>query len=147
MSTIATNKKAFHNYHIIEKFEAGIQLVATEVKSCAKNEVSLNDAFVKIENGEMFLYNTHIAPYSNATHFNHEPTRPRKLLMKSREIMNLNRQASQNGFTLVPLSFYTKGPFIKVELALVKGKNTIDKREDLKRKDMDKNVKRFLKNR
>jgi SsrA-binding protein len=146
MSTIASNKKAFHNYHILEKFEAGIQLVSSEVKSCVKNEVNLADAFARIENGELYLYNAHIAKYSNATLFNHEPTRTRKLLMKSREIIALSKKIAQNGLTLVPLSFYTKGPFIKVELALVKGKNSIDKREDLKRKDVDRNIRRFLKN-
>ncbi len=136
MKVICTNRKAYHDYHIEDKFEAGIVLSGTEVKSLREGRANLKDSFAKIKNCEIFLVNAHISPYSFGNIFNHEPKRERKLLLHRREINKLTGKVNERGYTLVPLSMYfNKQNRAKVELALVKGKTLYDKRESIKRKD------------
>ena len=137
VKVIAQNKKAFHDYIVLQKYEAGIALVGTEVKSCRDNGVSLVDSYVMVQNGELKLIGAHIAPYAMGNRFNHEPRRTRVLLMHKREIGKLKRGMEEKGMTLIPLSFYFKRGRVKVEIGLCKGKNAHDKRESLK-KDMAK---------
>jgi SsrA-binding protein len=142
--TIARNKKASHEYQILETWEAGIALVGPEVKSVRAGKVSLNEAFARIERGEVWLHNMHISPYDPASRWNVDPLRPRKLLMHTREIRKLIGATEQKGFTLVPLELYLIRGRVKVGLALARGKKLHDKREDLKRKDMEREVRRAL---
>jgi SsrA-binding protein len=126
---LARNRAAFHNYFIEDRFEAGIVLAGTEVKSLRRGSCSLKDAYARVKEGELFLYNCHIAPYSHGTAFNHEPLRPRKLLLHKREIHRLEREQAGTGLTLVPLRIYLRGGVIKVELGVARGKRQYDKRE------------------
>ncbi|MBP8626663.1 MAG: SsrA-binding protein SmpB [Syntrophorhabdales bacterium] len=136
MKVICTNRKAYHDYHIEDKFEAGIVLSGTEVKSLREGRANLKDSFARIKNGEIFLVNVHISPYSCGNIYNHEPKRDRKLLLHRKEINRLTGKISERGYTVVPLSMYfNKQNRAKVELALVKGKTLYDKRESIKRKD------------
>jgi SsrA-binding protein len=136
MKTVATNKKAYHEYHIEETFEAGLALAGTEVKALREGKANLKDSFAKIKDGELFLVNAHISPYSAGNIWNHEPKRDRKLLMNKREIYKLTGKVKERGYTLVPLSIYfNKRNKAKLELALAKGKTLYDKRESIKRKD------------
>ncbi|RNB59158.1 SsrA-binding protein SmpB [Brevibacillus gelatini] len=145
--TVAQNRKARHDYHIEQVFEAGIALTGTEIKSVRAARVQLKDSFARVQNGELLLYNVHISPYEQGNRFNHEPERTRKLLMKRLEILKLNGLVRERGYSLVPLSIYLKGGWAKVELALVKGKKNYDKREDLKKKDAAREVERALRER
>jgi len=133
--SIAVNRKARHDYQVLENFEAGISLTGTEVKSCREAGVSLTDSYAAVQGGELYLVGAHIAPYAQGNIFNHEPRRKRKLLMHRREILRLKKSIEAKGLTLIPLSFYfgNRGR-IKVELGLCRGKNTADKREALKKK-------------
>ncbi len=142
---IATNKKAFRDYDIIESLEAGIELVGSEVKSLRNAHASLTDSFARVEKGQVFIYNLHISPYEQASYLNVEPTRARRLLLHRVQIRKLEEKTSQRGFTLVPLKLYfnSRG-FIKVELALCKGKKLYDRREDIKRREVDMQIKRAL---
>lgn len=134
--TIATNRKAYHDFHIDEKFEAGIALSGTEVKSLREGKANLKDSFARIRDGELFLVNVHISPYSCGNIYNHEPKRDRKLLMHKREINRLYGKVRERGYTLVPLSLYfNEKNRVKVEFGLAKGKTSFDKREDIKRRD------------
>jgi len=134
--TIATNRKAYHDYHIEEKFEAGIVLSGTEVKSLREGKANLKDSFARIKDGELFLTNAHISPYSCGNIYNHEPKQDRKLLMHKREITKLYSKVRERGYTLVPLSLYfNEKNRVKVEFGLAKGKTSFDKREDIKRRD------------
>ena len=144
-NALATNRKARHEYQVLENFEAGIVLTGTEVKSCREAGVNLTDSYAAIQGGELFLIGTHIAPYAQGNIFNHEPRRKRKLLMHRREILRLKRNIEAKGLTLIPLAFYfgNRGR-IKVELGLCRGKNTVDKREDLKKKMDDIEVRRAM---
>jgi SsrA-binding protein len=146
MKIIASNKKALRDYNIIERLEAGIELKGSEVKSVRSGNVNFKDSFARIENGEVFLYNTHISPYAEASYLNVEPTRVRKLLLHKRQINKLWQSVSQRGFTLVPLNIYfnDKG-FSKIELALCKGKKLYDRRQDLKRREEELEIRRALK--
>ena len=136
MKTICTNKKAYHDYHIEDKYEAGIVLTGTEVKSLRDGNANLKDSYAKIKNGELYLINAHISPYSCGNIFNHDPKRDRKLLMHKREINRLLGKVSEKGFTIVPLALYfNKKNQVKVELGLAKGKTLYDKREAIKRRD------------
>lgn len=136
MKPICTNRKAFHDYHIEEKFEAGLVLTGTEIKSLREGRANLKDSFGKIKNGELFLVNAHISPYSAGNIWNHEPKRDRKLLMHRREIDKLFGKVKEKGYTLVPLALYfNKRNRAKLELALGKGKASYDKREAIRRKD------------
>jgi len=139
---ICQNKKAWHNYLIEEKYEAGIALVGTEVKSLREGRANLGDSYGKIKNGEVFLVDTHISPYSHANRFNHDPLRTRKLLFHKKEIRRLIGKVQEKGFTLIPLRLYFSNGKAKVELGLGKGKKLFDKRETLKRKTMERDMER-----
>jgi SsrA-binding protein len=142
MSEILTNSKARRDYHILETFEAGIVLHGTEVKSLRAGKGQIRDAFARVENNEVFLYNAHIDEYAHGNLQNHEPKAPRKLLLHKSEIRKLFGYAAVKGNTLVPLSFYWKNGNVKVALAVGKGKAEFDKREDLKAREADREVKR-----
>jgi SsrA-binding protein len=142
--TIARNKKALHEYHIVDSYEAGIVLAGPEVKSARAGKVSLTEAFARVEGHEVFLYGMHITPYDPASRWNVEPTRTRKLLLHRREIRRLIGATQQEGFTLIPLELYLKDGYIKVALALGRGKKIYDKREDAKRRDADREIQRAV---
>ena len=144
---IADNRKARHDYHILDTFEAGIVLKGTEVKSLRAGRANLRDAYAAVENGELFLYNMHIRPYTHGNMFNHDPKRTRKLLMHKREIMRLLGQTVEKGNTLVPLRLYFKRGRAKLELALGKGKKLYDKRDTIARRDEQRRIERALKDR
>ena len=131
-NTLANNRKARHNYTILETLEAGIELTGTEVKSCRAREIAMADAYVKIERGQAWLLNTHIAVYGRGNRYNHEPAQKRRLLLHKKEILKLSQQINEKGCTVVPLSFYLKGGLIKVSIALCKGKTYEDKRDTLR---------------
>lgn len=139
MKIIATNRKAYHEYTILENYIAGIELYGTEVKSARNGNVSLDGGYATVENGEVFLYDINIAPYQSGNIFNHEPKRKRKLLLKRDEIKRLYGKVREKGYTLIPLKFFfSDRGFAKLELALAKGKRTIDKREELKRRAIER---------
>lgn len=142
---IATNRKALHNYHILEGFEAGIVLTGTEIKSVRASHVSLAEAYVKPEKGELWLLGAHIARYEASGYNSHEPTRPRRLLLHRKQISMLASEVKQKGLTLVPLSLYIKDSLAKVEVALAKGKKQFDKREVIAKRDTDREIDRTLK--
>ncbi len=144
---IATNKKAYHNYYIGDTFEAGIALLGSEIKSVRQGKVSLVDAYVRPERGELWLYNAHIARYEASSYMGHEPTRPRKLLMHRKEILNLTGKVAEKGLTLVATKVYLKGGIAKVEIALAKGKKLYDKREAISRREAERELARTMKNR
>ena len=145
--TIATNKKAFHDYFVEESLEAGIELAGTEVKSLRQGAVNLKDAWCSIEEGEILVNGMHISPYEKGNLFNREPLRSRRLLLHKREIMRLFGLMKQQGYTLIPLSIYFKGSLVKVQLGLCRGKKLYDKREDAARRDMKREADRALKER
>ena len=143
---ITTNRKAFHDYTIFEKFVAGIVLTGTEIKSIRKNAINLKDSFCKIEDNEIFLYNCHISPYGQGNRYNHEAERTRKLLLTKKEILKMHSKIKKDGYTIVPLEvFITKG-FAKVEIGLAKGKKLHDKRDDIAKKDQKREMDRARKN-
>lgn len=144
---IAQNKKARHDYTILETYEAGIVLQGTEIKSIRNRRVNLKDGFVRIRNQEAFLYNVHISPYEQGNLFNHDPLRTRKLLLHKKQIKKLAEEQKQSGITIVPLKIYLKDGFAKVLIGVAKGKKQYDKREALKEKDMKRDIQRTLKNR
>jgi SsrA-binding protein len=144
---VATNRKAFHDYHVGETYEAGIALTGTEIKSVRQGMVSLRDSFARVENGEVFLYDMHVSPYDAGNRYNHEPRRTRKLLLHKSEIRRLATKTQEKGFTLIPLKVYLRGGRAKVELALAKGKRLYDKREDIKKRDVMRQVDRVIKDR
>ena len=142
---VATNRKAYHNYRIEDSVEAGIVLTGTEIKSIRAGRVSLSDAYVRIEGGELWLLNAHIARYEASSYLSHEPTRPRKLLLHREQINNLTSKVAEKGFTLVALKLYIKGSIAKVEVALAKGKKLYDKRELIARRDIEREIDRTIK--
>jgi len=144
-SDILTNRQAFHEYHILDKFEAGIALVGTEVKSIMAGRIQLKDSYVTVREGEVWLMNAHISPYSHGNKQNHEPLRTRKLLLHRREIEKLEKETSQKGMTLVVTSIYWKNGRIKFEIGVAKGKKLFDKRETEMRKTIEKETKAELK--
>jgi len=144
---ICNNKKAFHDYFIEEKFEAGMVLKGTEVKSLRAGKANLNDSFALVKNGEAFLHNLHISPYDFGHRDNHDPDRMRKLLLHKTEIAKLFGKIREQGYTVVPLRLYFKNGMVKVEIGLAKGKKLYDKREDMKQKDMKREVALALKER
>jgi len=144
IKTVATNRKARHDFFIEDTFEAGIALTGTEIKSVRAGQVSLRDSFATIKDGEMWLINLHIAAYRQASHFNHEPRRPRKLLMHRREINRLTGKLQEKGLTLIPLRLYLKNNLAKVELGLGRGKRQYDKRATLKAKESRREVERAM---
>ena len=143
---IATNRKAFHDYDVQERFEAGISLAGTEVKSCRERLVQLGESFARIENGEAMIYNLHIAAYGFGNRFNHEVRRPRRLLLHKKEILKLGQWLGSRGGTLVPLKMYFKQGLVKVELAYCLGKTHGDQRDDIRRREADRGIRRALKN-
>lgn len=144
---VATNRKAYHDYHIHETYEAGIALTGTEIQSVRRGMVSLRDSFARVEGGEVLLYNMNISPYEHGNRFNHEPLRTRKLLLHKEEIRKLQGKTQERGFTLVPLKVYLKRGLAKVELALAKGKKLYDKREAAARRDLVREADRAIKER
>ena len=144
IKTITTNKKAFHEYFVIESFEAGISLSGTEVKSIRQGGVNLKDAWCSVEDGEMIVKQMHISPYDHGNIFNREPKRDRKLLMHKREIMRLLGVVKQQGLTLIPLSMYFKGSLVKVQLGLCRGKQLHDKRAVAAKRDAARTIDRAL---
>ncbi|AMX82383.1 SsrA-binding protein [Geobacillus subterraneus] len=144
---IAQNKKARHDYFIEETYEAGLVLQGTEIKSIRNGRVNLKDSFAKVEKGEVFLHNMHISPYEQGNRYNHDPLRTRKLLLHRREINKLIGYTKEQGYTLVPLKLYIKNGFAKVELGVAKGKKKYDKREDMKRKEAQREIERVFRER
>ena len=144
---IAENRKAFHDYHILETFEAGVALLGTEVKSIREGNVNLRDSFARVESGEVWIYNVHINPYSHRGYSDHEPTRRRKLLLHRQEIRKLIGKTVERGMTLVPTRLYFKHGHVKVSLALAKGKQAHDKRETIKRREADRETRAAVKER
>ena len=142
---IANNKKAYHDYFIEDKYETGIALVGTEVKSLRMGKCSIKEAFIRIEHGEVFVYGMHISPYEKGNIFNKDPLRPKKLLMHKSEIRKLVGKIAEQGYTLVPVEVYFKGSLVKVQIALAKGKKLYDKRQDIARKDMRREAERDFK--
>lgn len=142
---ICNNKKAYHDYFVEEKFEAGIVLTGTEVKSLRQGKGNLNDAFAQVRAEEAFLNNLHILPYAFGNRENHDPDRLRKLLLHKKEIVKLHSKIREQGYTLIPLRLYFKNGLVKVELGLAKGKKLYDKREDLKKKDHQRDIAQALK--
>ncbi|HEY2381512.1 MAG TPA: SsrA-binding protein SmpB [Terriglobia bacterium] len=144
MKDIAVNRQAFHNYAILERFEAGIVLTGTEIKSARDGEVNLKDAYGFVKNGEVWLLNAHISPYTHGNYANHDPLRTRKLLLKRSEINRLIGRTTERGLTLVPLRMYLKEGRLKCELALAKGRKVHDKRDVERKKTIDKETRQAL---
>lgn len=142
---IANNKKAYHDYFIEDKYEAGIALHGTEVKSLRMGKCSIKESFIRIENNEMFIYGMHISPYEKGNIFNKDPLRVRKLLLHKYQINKISGQLAQKGYTLVPLKVYFSGRLVKVEIGLAKGKKLYDKRHEIAKKDMRRETEREFK--
>jgi len=142
---IANNKKAYHDYFIEEKYECGIALAGTEVKSLRMGKCSIKEAFIRIENSEVYVYGMHISPYEKGNIFNRDPLRIRKLLMHKSEIRKLVGKIKEKGYTIVPLQVYLKGSLVKVEVGLARGKKLYDKRDDIAKKDMKREAERDFK--
>ena len=145
--TIANNKKAYHDYFVLESYEAGIELCGTEVKSLRAGRVNLKDSWCNIVEGEIFINGMHISPYEQGNIFNRDPMRVRKLLMHKREILKLFGTLQQQGLSLIPLSLYFKGSRVKVQIGLCKGKKLYDKRASIAQRDANRNIERALKER
>ncbi len=147
MKILAQNKKAYHDYFIEDTYEAGIALKGTEIKSVRKGSANLKDSYIQIKQGEAYILGMHIAPYEQGNIFNHDPLRTRKLLLHKKEILKLERQIKENGYTIVATKLYfDQGSKAKLEVALARGKKLYDKREDLKAKDAKRDIEKALKN-
>ena len=142
---IANNKKAYHDYFILENYEAGISLAGTEVKSLRMGKCSIKESFIRIENGEVFVYGMHISPYEKGNIFNKDPLRPRKLLLHKPEINKMLGKMKEKGIAIIPLKVYFKGSLVKVEIGLAKGKKLYDKRQDIAKKDQQREASRDFK--
>lgn len=147
VKVVAKNSKAYHDYFIEEKYEAGIELAGTEVKSIRMGNVNLKDSFCIIKDGQLTVHGMHVSPYEKGNIFNKDPRRPRRLLMHKREIMRLFGRLKQDGLALIPLSIYFKGPRVKLELGLARGKKLYDKRESAARRDAKREIDRTMKTR
>ena len=145
IKTIAQNKKAFHDYFVLERYEAGIELFGTEVKSLRQGQVNLKDAFCKVYDGELLALGIHISPYEKGNIFNKDPLRHKRLLMHKKEIMKLNGLLTRDGYSLIPLSLYFKGSRVKVEVGLCRGKKLYDKRQDIAKKDQKREAEKEFK--
>lgn len=145
MKLIANNKKAFHDYFIEDTYEAGIALVGTEVKSLRAGKCSVKESFIRVENGEVYIYGMHISPYEKGNIFNKDPLRVRKLLLHRAEINKLLGKTKEQGITIMPLKVYFKGSLVKVEIGLAKGKKLYDKRQDIAKKDQKREAQREFK--
>ena len=146
-TSIAENRKAFHDFHMLETFEAGMALLGTEVKAIREGRVNLRDSFARVEDGEVWIYNVHISPYSHRGYANHDPTRRRKLLLHRQEIRKLIGKTVERGMTLVPTRMYFKNGRIKIAISLAKGKKAHDKRETIKRREADRETRAAVKER
>jgi SsrA-binding protein len=146
-SSIAENRKAFHDYHLLESFEAGVVLLGTEVKAIREGRVNLRDSFARVEDGEVYLYNVNISPYSHRGYSDHEPLRRRKLLLHKDEIRKLIGKTIERGMTLVPVRMYFKKGRVKVAVSLAKGKKDYDKRETIKKRETDRETRAAVKSR
>jgi len=146
-SSVAENRKAFHDFHLMETFEAGLVLLGTEVKAIREGRVNLRDSFARVEDGEIFLYNVNISPYSHRGYADHEPLRRRKLLLHRSEIKKLIGKTVEKGMTLVPVRLYFKNGRVKVAVSLAKGKKDYDKRETIKRREADRETRAAMKSR
>ena len=144
---ITTNRKAFHDYTIFDKYVAGIVLTGTEIKSIRKNAINLKDSFCKIEDNEIFLYNCHISPYEQGNRFNHEAARTRKLLLTRKEILKMHSKVKKDGYSIIPLELFITHGFAKLEIGLAKGKKLYDKRDDIAKKDHKREMDRASKTR
>lgn len=142
--TLATNRRALHRYQPVERLEVGLVLTGTEVKSMRAGRFAFSDAHGRVENGELWLHGLHVSPYEYGNRYNHEPDRPRRLLAHKKEILALRRRVAERGLTLVPLRFYTSRGLVKVELALCRGKRDFDKRQDIRRRDDEREAQRAL---
>ena len=142
---IANNKKAYHDYFIEDKYEAGISLAGTEVKSLRQGKCSIKESFIRIENGEVFIYGMHVSPYEKGNIFNKDPLRVKKLLLHKYEINKIAGKIAEKGYTLVPLQVYFRGSLVKVELGLARGKKLYDKRQDIAKKDQKREAEREFK--
>ncbi len=142
---ISTNRKAFHDYLIFDKFIAGIVLTGTEIKSIRAGAVNLKDAFARIEDNEMFLYGMHISPYEQGNRYNHKSDRVRKLLLNKREILKIQDKIKKDGYTIVPLELFLTHGFAKIEIGLAKGKKLYDKRESITKKTQERDIARLMK--
>jgi len=142
---LAENRKAFHDYEILEKYTAGIVLTGTEIKSIRKGSVNLKDGFARIEAGEMWLYNVHVSPYENGNRYNHDPLRKRKLLLTKMELKKLIGKTKESGFSIVPINMHLENGFAKVEIALAKGKTLHDKRETISKKTAKREIEKAIK--
>ena len=142
---IVQNRRARHDYHILDHFEAGIELRGTEVKSLRAGGITLKDSYADVENGQMFLIGTHISPYDKGNIYNHDPERKRRLLLHKREILKLGAQVAEKGLTLIPLRVYFKEGRVKVEIGLCRGKHTVDKRDSLRESDIKRETDRLIK--
>lgn len=145
MKLISDNRRARHEYDLIEIYEAGIELSGTEVKSMRQGRANLQDSFARVDDGELWLYNCHISPYDHGNRFNHEPTRKRKLLLHRREIIKIKARMQEKGLTLVPLKLYFKRNWVKVDLALARGRHLYDKREAISKRDSKRQLDRIIK--
>ncbi len=144
---VTTNRKAFHDYNIFDKFVAGIVLTGTEIKSIRKNAINLKDSFCRIEDNEIFLYNCHISPYEQGNRYNHKAERTRKLLLTKKEILKMQSKIKKDGYTIIPLEVFIIKGFAKVEIGLAKGKKLHDKRDDIAKKDQNREMDRASKRR
>ena len=142
---VATNRKAFHEFEIFEKMEAGISLTGTEVKSLRDSQITLGDGYVVVDGGEAWLHNVHISPYDAGSYNNPDPKRRRKLLLHRREIVRLASKIQKTGSTCIPLAVYFKGPYVKIQIALATGKKQRDKRETIRRRDMERETRGMIK--
>lgn len=143
---ITTNRKAYHDYTIFDKFVAGMVLFGTEIKSIRKGTVNLKDSFAKIEDGEIFLYNCHISPYEQGNRYNKDPERVRKLLLNKKEILKMLGKIKKEGYTILPLELFLSNGFAKLEIGLAKGKKLYDKRDDIAKKSQNRDIQRAMKN-
>ncbi len=143
---VTTNRKAFHDYNIFEKFVAGIVLTGTEIKSIRNNAINLKDSFCKIDDNELFLYNCHISHYDKGNRYNHEEKRTRKLLLTQKEILKISQKIKKDGYTVIPLEVFFVHGLAKVEIGLAKGKKLYDKREDMVKKEQKRDIERLTKN-
>jgi SsrA-binding protein len=144
IKVVATNRKARHEYFLMDEYEAGLVLQGSEIKSVRAGRISLAQAYIRIENNEAWLIDAHIAPYDQAARFNHEPTRPRKLLLHRKEISHLEAEVTQKGVTIIPLKVYLKDGLAKIEIAVAKGKKLYDKRDAIAKRDAQREMERHL---
>lgn len=142
---VAQNKKAYHDYFVLETFEAGIELFGTEIKSVRESRVNLKDSWCSFDDGQIYARGVHISPYDKGNIFNREPMRPKRLLLHKREILHLFDESRQQGLTVIPLKMYIKGPYAKLEIGVCKGKKNYDKRADIAEKDAKRNIERAMK--